>query len=87
MDYPTSKELGVGTNEALFGLLYVKRDEENNIIDKEYQEIEKILDKDKEVVGSLSTLSELNLGSYYNRDFRHYKSLLGDEIYIIFLYS
>ena len=35
MDYPTSKELGVGTNEALFGLLYVKRDEENNIIEKE----------------------------------------------------
>ena len=81
MDYPTSKELGVGTNEALFGLLHVKRDEENNIIEKEYQEIEKILDIDKEVVGSLSTLSELNLGSYYNRDFRHYKNLLGDEIY------
>ena len=33
MDYPTSKELGVGTNEALFGLLHVKRDEENNIIE------------------------------------------------------
>ena len=48
---------------------------------KAYQEIEKILDIDKEVVGSLSTLSELNLGSYYNRNFRHYKSLLGDEIY------
>lgn len=23
----------------------------------------------------------MNLGSYYNRDFRHYKNLLGDEIY------
>ena len=81
MDYPTSKELGVGTNEALFGLLYVKRDENKNILDEEFQTIEKILDRDKEIVGSISTLSELNLGSYYNRDFKHYQNLLGDEVY------
>lgn len=80
MDYPTSKELGVGTNEALFGLIFPLKDNDK-YISEEYAEIENILDMDREVVGTLSTLSELNLNAFYSRDFIFYKKLFGNEIY------
>lgn len=76
MDYPTKKELGIGTNEALFGMLFIK----DGYLDL-YKDIEEILKVDRDINGKMMCLSELLLDSFYNRDFIFYKNIFKNNIY------
>ena len=75
MDYPTNKEIGVGTNDALFGMLFVKNST------PEFEDINHIISLNNKVTKGYDTLSEVNMATFYSRIYEHYKKMFGEEIY------